>query len=118
MEMHDLERVAQDALRQPEKTSSRAAIKLLAEAGFTDFPDVRPGARVCHRVIGDCYDTVTQFPDGHMEGMRQPVPEDRLKAPLLLPNGDDIPEGVPILWQASGDPLEVVRELLAQPTTL
>ena len=82
--------------------------RLLGAAGFTELPGVRADAKVGFRPIGEYYELVILFGDGHLEAIRQGV-----NGPLWLPGQDDQPD---FEWMKSGEPLDVVRELLALPS--
>lgn len=99
---------------QPQPATSLLAMpeikeagRLLSAAGFTELPGIRADARVGFRTIGAYYDLVILFGDGHMEAIRQTVDE-----PLWLPGQDERDD---FEWMKSGEPLEVVQELLALP---
>ena len=81
--------------------------RLLGAAGFTELPNIRADARVGFRTVGEYYELVILFADGHLEAIRQVV--DR---PLWLPGQD---ERADFVWIKSGEPLDVVHELLALP---
>lgn len=85
----------------------KEAGRLLSAAGFTELPGIRADARVGFRTVGDYYDLVILFGDGHMEAIRQTVDE-----PLWLPGQEERDD---FQWMKSGEPLEVVQELLALP---
>ena len=82
--------------------------RLLSAAGFTELPGLRCDARVGFRTVGEYYDLVIQFADGHMEAIRQTIDE-----PLWVPGQDERSD---FEWMKSGDPLDVVRELLSLPS--
>lgn len=105
-----LERAAIEQIRLQGEV--KEAGRLLGAAGFTEMPGARPDAQVAHRTVGDFYDLVMQFPDGHMEGIRQRLPaEDPAEQrQLWFPGGQQDPDTP--LWIKSGSPLEVVHELL------
>lgn len=86
----------------------KKAGRLLGAAGFTELPGIRADARVGFRTTGDYYDLVILFADGHMEAIRQTVDE-----PLWLPGQDERDD---FQWSKSGEPLEVVEELLGLPS--
>lgn len=79
--------------------------RLLAAVGFAELRGIRPGVRVAYRTGGGHNDVVMLYPDGHAEGIRQ-----RAEGPLWVPGREEDPgEHV---WIKSGDPLDVVHELL------
>ena len=82
--------------------------RLLGAAGFTELPGIRADAKVGFRTVGEYYELVILFPDGHLEAIRQVV-----DGPLWLPGHD---ERADFEWMKSGEPLDVVRELLALPS--
>lgn len=86
----------------------REAGRLLGEAGFTELPGIRADAKVGFRTIGEYYELVILFPDGHLEAIRQVV-----DTPLWVPGHDERGE---FEWMKSGEPLDVVHELLALPS--
>lgn len=82
--------------------------RLLGEAGFTELPGIRVDAKVGFRTIGEYYELVILFADGHLEAIRQLV-----DTPLWVPGHDDPGD---FEWMKSGDPLDVVHALLALPS--
>lgn len=82
--------------------------RLLGAAGFTELPGIRVDAKVGFRTVGEYYELVILFPDGHLEAIRQVV-----DGPLWIPGHD---ERTDFEWMKSGEPLEVVHELLALPS--
>ncbi len=89
----------------------KEAGRLLAAAGFRELKGVRAGVRVAFRGRGDYCDMAVLFADGHLEAIRQTLGS---AGPLWVPGRDDPPDEV--LWTATGEPLDVVHELLALPT--
>jgi hypothetical protein len=86
----------------------KEAGRLLSAAGFTELPGIRADAKVGFRTIGEYYELVILFADGHLEAIRQIV-----DSPLWLPGRDEPGD---FEWMKSGEPLEVVHELLALPS--
>ncbi len=86
----------------------KEAGNLLGAAGFTELPGIRADARVGFRTIGEHYELVILFADGHMEAIRQAI-----DGPLWLPGQDERND---FEWMKSGEPLDVVQELLALPS--
>ncbi|MGH4013885.1 MAG: hypothetical protein ACRDSL_08125 [Pseudonocardiaceae bacterium] len=100
------ERQAVDEIMASNET--KEAARLLSAAGFRELPGIRTDGRVGFRTIGDYYELVIQFTDGHMEAIRQTI-----DGPLWFP-GHDEPHHLE--WMKSGEPLDVVQELLALPS--